>query len=85
MAFLKFMSFYIQKCLNFVVWVNSLAGVITGNRCAKLHSLLLLERCKIHRKYTDFGAILRCVFHALSKAFVLGEGQKVHFMILDFM
>ena len=81
----KFVSFCIQKCSNSVVWVSSLAGVITGNRCAELRSLLLLERCKIRRKYTYFGAILRCVFHALSKAFVQGEGQKVHFTILDFM
>ena len=84
-AFPKFVSFCIQKCSNFMVWVSSLAGVITGNRCAKLCSLLLLKRCKICRKYTYFGAILRCVFHALSKAFVLGEGQKAHFTILDFM
>ena len=55
MVFWKFMSFCIQKCSNFVVWVSSLAGVITKNRCAKLCSLLLLERCKIRRKYTYFG------------------------------
>ena len=50
MVFPKFMSFCIQKCLNFMFWVSFLAGVVNWNRCAEFHSLLLLERCKICMK-----------------------------------
>ena len=50
MVFPKFMSFCIQKCLNFVWWVSFLAEVMNWNRYAEFRSLLLLERCKIHVK-----------------------------------
>ena len=50
MAFPKFVSFCIQKCLNFVVWVSFLVGVINWKYSAKFHSLLLLERCEIRGK-----------------------------------
>ena len=52
------------------------------NRCAKSHSLLLLERCKIRVKIYIFWAILRCVIDALSNsAHAGGEGQKAHLQL----
>ena len=48
LAFPKFVSFCIQKCLTFMVWVSFLAGVINLKYSAKFCSVLLLERCEIH-------------------------------------
>ena len=53
---LKFMTFWVWKCWKFVLfvdfWMSSLPGVTNWNGGAEFCSLLLLERCKIHGKYT---------------------------------
>ena len=82
--FPKFMSFCIQKCLNFVLWVSFLAGVITRNRCAEFHSLLILERCEIHGKIYILWAILTCVVDALSKSFHAG-GRSESALVISFL
>ena len=84
MAFPKFVSFCIQKCLNFMLWVSFLAGVITKNRCAEFRSLLLLERCEIHGKIYIFWAILTCVSDALSKSFRAG-GRSESALVISFL
>ena len=84
MAFPKFVSFCIQKCLNFVLWVSFLAGVITKNRCADFCSLLLLERCKICGKIYIFWAILTCVIDAFAKAFCAG-GRAESALVIRFL
>ena len=43
------------------------------NISAKFHSLLLLERYKIHMKKYTFWAILRCIIDALSNLVHAGE------------
>ena len=43
-------NLHLSACLNFILWVSFLAGVLNWNRCAEFHSLLLLERCEIHIK-----------------------------------
>ena len=84
MAFPKFVSFYTQKCSNFMLWVSFLAGVITRNRCAELCSLLLLERCEIRGKIYICWAILMCVVDALSKSFRAG-GRSESALVISFL
>ena len=84
MAFPKFVSFCIQKCSNCVLWVSFLAGVVTRNRCAEFHSLLLLERCEICGKIYIFWAILTCIIDALSKSFHAG-GRSESTLVISFL
>ena len=79
MAFLKFVSFCIQTCLNFVLWVSFLAGVGTGNRMPNFISFCYWKGVKFMEKIYLFWAILACVIHALSESesFVCwGQGRK---------
>ena len=84
MAFPKFVSFCIQKCSNFMLWVSFLAGVITKNRCAEFRSLLLLERCEIHGKIDIFWAILTCIGNTLSQLFHAG-GRSESTLVISFL
>ena len=73
----KFASFCMWKCLNFMLQVSFLAGILNWNRCVKFRSLLLLERCKICVKKTYIiyvlWAILRYIVDALSNLVRAGE------------
>ena len=86
MVFPKFVSFCIQTCSNFILWVSFLAGVVNWKYNAKLRTLLLLERCKICGKVDLFWSILACVIHTLSEfECVCAEGRAESTLLLSFL
>ena len=81
----RFQNSCLSAYSNFILWVSSLARVVNWKYSVKLHTLLLLERCKICRKVNLFWSILVCVIHTLSESecfCMLGAGQKAHFYLV---